>query len=304
MYGGDAIGGVISINSNKATKLGLTQENIQRGSYGTINNSHSLKFLNNRVNLSLNIDSERSTGYSSFIDNGLSHFEKDGYYIYGGSLLSSFKVNENLKLNVNARSYYQHNEYDDSFSYPGDSIYHYRYDKAKAFLVSIIYSKSNFNHKLTFQPTYTNRINVSNYGRYEYDGRKNKLEYLLSTNLWGLNTLFGVDYLKKSADMTGKLADQEIHSFFSELQLKPTPNTNLDISGRREYDNNYGEFDTGRLQINHNLDNSIILRASIGTGYRTPTPYELYSSYGNTNLKPETSLTYDLGGELSFFKNL
>ncbi len=304
MYGGDAIGGVISMNSSKATKIGLTQENVlEGGSYGTINNSHSLKFLNNRVNLSLNIDSERSTGYSSFIDNGLSHFEKDGYYIYGGSLLSSFKVNENLKLNVNARSYYQHNEYDDSFSYPGDSIYHYRYDKAKALLVSIIYSEANFNHKLTFQPTYTNRINVSNYGRYEYDGRKNKLEYLLSTNLWGLNTLFGIDYLKKSADMTGKLADQEIHSFFSELQLKPTPNTNLDISGRREYDNNYGEFDTGRLQINHNLNYSIILRASVGTGYRTPTPYELYSSYGNTNLKPETSLTYDLGGELNFFKN-
>ncbi len=304
MYGGDAIGGVISMNSSKATKTGLTQENVlEGGSYGTINNSHSLKFLNNRVNLSLNVDSERSTGYSSFIDNGLSHFEKDGYYLYGGSLLSSFKVNENLKLNVNARSYYQHNEYDDSFSYPGDSIYHYRYDKAKALLVSIIYSEANFNHKLTFQPTYTNRINVSNYGRYEYDGRKNKLEYLLSTNLLGLDTLFGVDYLKKSADMTGTLADQEIHSFFSELQLKPTPNTNLDISGRREYDNNYGEFDTGRLQINHNLDNSIILRASIGTGYRTPTPYELYSSYGNTNLQPETSLTYDLGAELNFFKN-
>ena len=41
----------------------------------------------------------------------------------------------------------------------------------------------------------------------------------------------------------------------------------------------------------------------MGTGYRTPTPYELYSAYGNTNLQPETSLTYDLGGELNFFKN-
>ena len=304
MYGGDAIGGVISINSNKATKLGLTQENtLEGGSYGTINNSHSLKFLNDRVNVSLSIDSERSTGYSSFIDNGLSHFEKDGYYLYGGSLLSDFKVNQNTKLNFNVRSYYKYNEFDDNYSFPGDSLYHYRYDKAKALLFSIIYSKDDLNHKFTFQPTYTNRINVSNYGRYEYDGRKNKFEYLLTTSLWQINTLLGIDYLKKSADMTGTLADQEIHSFFSELQLKPTPNTNLDISGRREYDNNYGEFDTGRLQINHNLDNSIILRASIGTGYRTPTPYELYSSYGNTNLKPETSLTYDLGSELNFFKN-
>ena len=304
MYGGDAIGGVISINSNKATKLGLTQENsLEGGSYGNINNSHSLKFLNNKVNLSLNVDSERSTGYSSFIDTGVSHFEKDGYYLYGGSLVSDFKVNQNLKLNLNVRSYYKYNEFDDNYSFPGDSLYHYRYDKAKALLLSAVYSKNNLSHKLTFQPTYTNRINVSNYGRYEYDGRKNKFEYLLTTRLWQIDTLLGIDYLKKSADMTGTLADQTIHSFFSELQIKPTFNTNLDISGRREYDDNYGQFDTGRIQINHNLYKSIILRSSIGTGYRTPTPYELYSAYGNTSLKPETSLTYDLGGELNFFQN-
>ena len=304
MYGGDAIGGVISINSNKATKLGLTQENsLEGGSYGNINNSHSLKFLNNKVNLSLNVDSERSTGYSSFIDTGVSHFEKDGYYLYGGSLVSDFKVNQNLKLNLNVRSYYKYNEFDDNYSFPGDSLYHYRYDKAKALLLSAVYSKNNLSHKLTFQPTYTNRINVSNYGRYEYDGRKNKFEYLLTTRLWQIDTLLGIDYLKKSADMTGTLADQTIHSFFSELQIKPTFNTNLDISGRREYDDNYGQFDTGRIQINHNLYKSIILRSSIGTGYRTPTPYELYSAYGNTSLQPETSLTYDLGGELNFFQN-
>ena len=304
MYGGDAIGGVISINSNKATKLGLTQENtLQGGSYGTINNSHLFKFLNNRVNFALTVDSERSTGYSSFIDTGLSPFEKDGYYLYGGSLVSDFKVNQNLKINLNARSYYKYNEFDDNYSFPGDSLYHYRYDKSKALLLSAVYSKNNLSHKLTFQPTYTNRINVSNYGRYEYDGRKNKFEYLLTTRLWKIDTLLGIDYLKKSADMTGTLADQTIHSFFSELQIKPTVNTNIDISGRREYDDNYGQFDTGRIQINHNLYKSIILRSSIGTGYRTPTPYELYSAYGNTNLQPETSLTYDLGGELNFFQD-
>ena len=54
------------------------------------------------------------------------------------------------------------------------------------------------------------------------------------------------------------------------------------------------------MQINHRSLERYILRASIGTGYRTPTPYELYSDYGNTNLKPETSLTYDLGFETNF----
>ena len=51
------------------------------------------------------------------------------------------------------------------------------------------------------------------------------------------------------------------------------------------------------------MENTVI-KASLGTGYRTPTPYELYSIYGNTNLKPEKSLTYDIGGEFSSERNL
>ena len=100
--------------------------------------------------------------------------------------------------------------------------------------------------------------------------------------------------------MNGTLADHDIYSIFSEFKFKPTLNTNLEISGRREYNSNYGNFDTGRFQINQSLLNNIIVRANIGTGYRTPTPYELFSSYGNTSLTPEKSITYDLGSEINF----
>ena len=300
MYGGDVIGGVITINSSLPDKKGFAQENfLEGGSYGTIKNSHSFKFLNSNLSLVLNLDSERSTGYNSFIEtSNKDHFEKDGYYLYGANLLSKYKINENIELNFNSRSYRQHNEYDNSWSYPGDSTVYYRYDKATALLFNIIHTNKTFSQKLTYQPTYTTRINASG-ARYEYDGRKNKIEYLLSSNYWGINSLLGFDYLKKNADLLGKLADQEVHSIFSEFSFQPYLNTNMDISGRREYDNNYGTFDTGRLQVNYNYLDNIIFRASLGTGYRTPTPYELYSAYGNTNLKPETSLTYDLGSEIN-----
>ena len=56
----------------------------------------------------------------------------------------------------------------------------------------------------------------------------------------------------------------------------------LDASIRREYDSQYDSFDTGRIQVNNNSFKNVIFRSSLGTGYRTPTPYEPYSSYGNT----------------------
>ena len=302
LYGGGSIGGVISLRSVLPNETGLNQEHtLEGGSYGTIKNAHSIKFLNQNIKFVFNIDAERSTGYHSFIDTGLTHNEKDGYYLYGANFLSNFKINSNLEANFNGRTYKQHNEYDDTYSYPGDSLVHFRDDKVTAFLLDFTYKHHNISHKLTYQPTYTTRISTSG-ANYEYDGRKNKLEYLLSNNFFGINNLFGIDYLKKTADMNGTLADHDVYSIFSEFKFKPTLNTNLEISGRREYDNNYGNFDTGRFQINQSLLNNIIIRANIGTGYRTPTPYELYSTYGNTNLKPETSITYDFGSEFKFKK--
>ena len=80
LYGGNAIGGVISINSSLANKYGLTQENyIEGGSYGTVKNSNSVKFLNKDYSFVFNLDGERSNGYNSFIDTGLAPTEKDGY---------------------------------------------------------------------------------------------------------------------------------------------------------------------------------------------------------------------------------
>ncbi len=302
LYGKNAIGGVISINSNQPNQSGLSQSTfVEAGSYGTIKNSNSIKYLNNDLKFVLNIDGERSNGYSSFIDTGLASTEKDGYYLYGTSLLSNYKINNNLELNFNGRFYKQHNEHDNNFSYPGDSLVYYRDDKISAFLFDIIFKNAQTTHKLSYQPTYTTRINTSG-AKYEYDGKKNKLEYLLSTQFFNFDSLSGIEYLEKKANMSGKTADQNTYSIFSEFRLVPFINTNIDLSARREYDSYYGSFDTGRLQVNHTLMENIILRSSIGTGYRTPTPYELYSAYGNKDLTPEKSLSYDLGGEINIDK--
>ena len=303
LYGGNAIGGVISINSSFPDKFGFKETNyLEAGSYGSIKNSNSLSYANETLQLVINLGGERSTGYNSFIDTELAPTEKDGYYLYGSNFLSNFIITDNIEANFNGRFYKQHNQYDNNFSYPGDSSLYYRDDKLYALLFDLTYSQRNVSHKITFQPTYTTRINTSG-ASYEYDGRKNKLEYIISSNLFGIDFLSGLDYLKKSADMNGLLADKEIHSIFSEFRFKLLNSTNVDASIRREYDSQYDTFDTGRIQFNNNIFKNVILRGSIGTGYRTPTPYELYSSYGNTNLTPEKSITYDLGSEISFNQN-
>ena len=299
LYGGNAIGGVVSIISSLPEEKGSTIKHyIEGGEYGSIKNSNTFKHLTDNFSLVINFDGERSGGYNSFIDTDIAPTEKDGYYLYGTNFLSSLKLSESLKANLNGRYYKQYNDYDNNFSYPGDTSSYYRSDKVYALLFDLIYNQENASHKITLQPTYTTRISTSG-SSYEYDGRKNKLEYIVSSKIFGIDILSGLDFLKKSADMSGTLADKEIYSIFTEFRFDISKYTNVDASVRREYDNVYDTFDTGRLQINHKLFKDIILRGSAGTGYRTPTPYELYSAYGNTNLKPEKSVSYDIGSEIN-----
>ncbi len=45
------------------------------------------------------------------------------------------------------------------------------------------------------------------------------------------------------------------------------------------------------------------LKGNWGTGFKAPSLYQLYSNYGDPNLKPDESKSYDFGFEQSFFKD-
>ncbi|MCX7875128.1 MAG: TonB-dependent receptor [Melioribacteraceae bacterium] len=61
---------------------------------------------------------------------------------------------------------------------------------------------------------------------------------------------------------------------------------------------------TPRLGLNYKIDNNLVLRSSIGTGFRAPTPSEVFTTAGvgggvdvieNPNLTYETSLSFETG---------
>ena len=297
LYGSNAIGGVISINSAKPVNAGLEGNTyVEAGSYGSIKTSETLKFLNDKYSFSLNLDGERSNGYSSFLNDEQPNLENDGYHLYGGSLNSSYEIRKDLRVNLNARFLNQFNEYDDEYSLPGDSVVHHRHDKQYGMLLDFLYLQKNFSHKISFQPTYTTRISTTG-AAYEYDGRRKKIEYINSGKLnKKIDILSGFEYMKLQADISGVLSEKEVYSIFSEFRINPLSATFIDISARREYDSYYDTFDTGRLQVNQRAGDNIILRSSLGTGYRAPVASELFDpTYGNENLEPEKSLSYDFG---------
>jgi vitamin B12 transporter len=62
----------------------------------------------------------------------------------------------------------------------------------------------------------------------------------------------------------------------------------------------YDKFDdktTGKLGIKQYIWNELNVSSNYGTAYNVPTLYNLYSYYGNKDLNPESTKSYDLGVE-------
>ncbi|WP_295718001.1 TonB-dependent receptor [uncultured Halovibrio sp.] len=72
--------------------------------------------------------------------------------------------------------------------------------------------------------------------------------------------------------------------------------TSLQLSGRWDDNEAFGEETTGAVALGYDLSSVYSARASYGTAFRAPTFNDLYyPGFGNPNLEPETSGTVEVG---------
>ena len=86
------------------------------------------------------------------------------------------------------------------------------------------------------------------------------------------------------------------HGIYLLTNYKPTQEILLHASLRKDSDSIFGSALTYQAGVAKVITSSqTTLRASVGTGYRAPTAYQLYSYYGNTALKEENSRQIEWG---------
>ncbi|PIP16033.1 MAG: hypothetical protein COX46_04495 [bacterium (Candidatus Ratteibacteria) CG23_combo_of_CG06-09_8_20_14_all_48_7] len=123
----------------------------------------------------------------------------------------------------------------------------------------------------------------------------------------------GGDYLKDEvkSESTGSHAPER-EAIFIQDQITFKKAT-LVLGGRVDEHSVYGSEFSPRIAGRFNLSEDTILRSSLGKAYRAPTVNDLYwyeewwpgaGMFGNEDLKPEEGISYDLGVEHKFSKNL
>ena len=120
------------------------------------------------------------------------------------------------------------------------------------------------------------------------------MSYKGSSNLNDKITyVVGSDFIQDKTPTTNH--ENDIFGIFGEIIHQTSPQLNNNIAVRNDGHSAFGEQFSYRISSAYKLNKNANFKGSYGTGFRSPSLYELYdSNYGNADLKPEKSSNFDL----------
>lgn len=313
LYGSDAIGGVVNIITQRPTEDGFkVNAEGEYGSYNTLNGGASILGKSGAVDFRVTASGYRHDGPSLADPATGPAVEHDAYSRYGFSGRLGFAASPNVDLQVIGFWQDAFSDLDgtnsDNFntvrkrewSYSGQGSYHS--DDGKFRVQGVI--GRYVARRLYFG---TSNLAVGDL----YKGTKDTASLNANYDSGGLfSVAVGGNWERESTDQVTKfsgnfLRDITTKAAYAEVALKPANGLTLTGAARIDDNSRFGTFDTYRVTGAYVIDDAIAggtikLRTSFGTGAKAPGLYQLFDpTYGNPNLKVETSKGGDLGIDLT-----
>ncbi len=309
LYGGDAVGGVISIETKAARKPGFSQSGgAEYGAYNTWRGAYTAGYLAaNGSNISLSVQAVDTDGFSM----AAAGTEDDGYRNLTFSGRGEYYLTPSAKIFFAARSVRANTEIDWP---PNDTNDTTKYFQQAARVGTEFYLLNGaFQNTFAVQAMSIERDGFSSGARsYWFEGERFKAEYkgVLKFNDQ-LSLLVGSEWEETRARNNNDPATRhsaDVGSVYAQLMAEPIPGLVLTAGGRIDDHSNFGDFSTHRLTAAYLVPGTETkFRASKGTGFRAPSLDEMYTNYppwypnyGNPNLLPEESKSWDVGIEQGF----
>jgi len=308
LYGGDAMGGVIHIITKKGQGQPRANASAEYGSFHTKNVKTSLSGSQQKVNYALSASYLNSHGFSA-ADERNGNNETDGNENLTLNANLGFAITENFDIETKLRHMRSHIEYDGwSGGRAVDGNQNMYKKETSAYLGS---NFSLFDNRLknkigaSYITSKRDLYNGDSRGQY-YDGNKRKFEYQGNLGLIeNHNFVFGAETETEGSEQAGIDKSVRNNGYFLTYQFSLFDQLSFSIGARLDDHEEYGTHDTYRVTGSYDLvDLGTRFHSSIGTGFRAPSLYELYSpSWGNTALKPEESTGFDFGVEQLFWED-
>jgi len=323
LYGSDAIAGVINIITKKggAKKINVNA-NLAAGSYNTYKGSVGLNGTIKNINYNIQYTKLNSRGFSAAQDQtNIGNFDKDGMDENVFRANVNQKINSKLLLRFNSQfSNYKTDA--DAGPFMDDVDY---YVKSKNSLVglgadySIGKTALHFNYNYNTSNRFylddsTTKTNFSYYSEGNYTGKSHFAELYSNIAITKkIDVLVGADYRSQltgqeyfSVSMFGPYASPtlnddstKVNQFgaYASLVVKNVNGFNVELGGRYNNFNKYGDVFTFSFNPSYVLKNNFKIFGNISSGFKTPSLYQVYSEYRSPagELSPEKSLSIEGG---------
>ncbi len=316
LYGSSAMSGVINIITKKGRGKPKFNFSFEGGSHNTFRELLSLSGSTEKINYSFSLSRVDSDGISSAAGGA----EKDGCRINNISGRLGFKIFENSKLSLVLRYSNAETDIDDAANQDDPN-----YTIEKKMLSSKIQFDQSladwWDHKIFFSSLNTTRkykdepdpVDTGDDTHSWYKGDMRKLEW--QHNFYPIESdtiTTGFEYKEERGFADGynwgstrfdrKTVDNKAYYFQNQFNFSEKLFTTVGL--RMDDHQLFGTETTYKLSTAYLIpETGTKLKANWGTGFRAPSLYQLYSSYGDSNLKPEESKSYDFGFEQDLFED-
>lgn len=327
LYGSDAVAGVINIITVKKdiTKPLNVKATASAGSYGTYRANVQLFGKANKLTWSARYSKLTSKGFSAAYDStDKKNFDNDKFNGDVSNVLLQYQLSNEISFKTFLQ--YSHYKTDlDASAFTDEKDYTVK-NKSLMTGAGFHYQKNNINLTGNYQYSENKRnyfndsLDVPGFSKFSTDDYFGKSQFAELFSSIGLSKSFtllqGADYRYSSfhsryfslslyGPYTGLFPDTS-HSqaslYSSILYRALDEKLNIELGGRLNVHSRYGSNSTYTFNPSYNIDEHYRIFGSIATGFKAPTLYQLFSSSGNTNLKPEKSKTYEIGFQQQYAK--
>jgi len=323
LYGSDAVAGVINIitkkqHSNKP--VGFTA-NIAAGTYGTVKGTAAISGKLKGLTYNVQYSKLSSNGFSAAEDTtGKSNFDKDGF----NQDLFGLNVSATIAKGWKLRLFGQYDRYKadiDDASFADDKNNSIENKNLQAGISSLFeFSKGSVTVNLNVNNTDRLLDDLRNvpddpndYDPFNglYKGKSIFAEAYSNLNLHkNISLLIGADLRNQKANIKttyGDLGEDSLNatlvSGYASVLLKSLGGFNAEAGGRFSNHSEFGSNVTYSFNPSYLINQSFKLFANLSSGFRAPTIYNLASEYGNKQLKPEKSTSFETGVQYINKKN-
>lgn len=320
LYGSDAIAGVINIITRKTgNKPWVASGKFNYGSYNTFHGNAAIRGATNKFDYQGSYSYDRTDGINETTDTITTPHvtDKDGFkqnslYVAAGYSPSS-KIHLQTYLRfTRMKAAYDRGAFTDELDMT-NTLNNLQTGIKSDWQIGKSLLQLTYNYS-DVKRVYIDDSVKSNDGFYskgDYRGAEHFAEALLVAPLSKLLKLTaGVDFRASNTSQEynsvsiygpyntalGKdSAHQNQLGVYAALVLNNLHGFSAELGGRFNHHSTYGTNFVFNLNPSYLLNDQWKLFANLSSGYKTPTLYQLYSEYGNRQLKPESAINIEAG---------